>query len=148
MTGRSLRGPRFVTGRERRETESPFYARKPLSQAEAELTKHVTAPTRRATIQQSEPQTVPAYLPRIEVMVTPEDTACPCCKGPMHVIGEERSERVDVIQAQHRVLVTRRSADTVRNNVPWYAKRRASRWRGPCRCGWTVASEVWRASRP
>jgi transposase len=47
-------------------------------------------------------------LPRIEVVIEPEDTACPCCKGSMHVIGEERSERLDVIPAQHRVLVTRR----------------------------------------
>jgi len=26
----------------------------------------------------------------------------------MHVIGEEKSERLDVIPAQHRILVTRR----------------------------------------
>jgi len=51
---------------------------------------------------------LPAHLPRVEVMVEPEDMACPCCGGAMHVIGEDRSERLDVIPAQYRVIVTRR----------------------------------------
>ena len=38
----------------------------------------------------------------------PEETACPCCGGTMHVIGEDRSQRLDVIPAQYRVIVTRR----------------------------------------
>jgi len=40
---------------------------------------------------------LPAHLPRIEVVLEPEDTACPCCQGEMAVIGEDRSERLDVI---------------------------------------------------
>src|SRR3978361_1597402 len=51
---------------------------------------------------------LPAHLPRIEVTLTPEDTACPCCKATMTVIGEDTSERLDVIPAQFRVIVTRR----------------------------------------
>jgi transposase len=51
-------------------------------------------------------KSLPAHLPRIEVVVEPQDTACPCCGGGMHVIGEEKSERLDVIPAQYRVLVT------------------------------------------
>ena len=51
---------------------------------------------------------LPAHLPRIEVVLTPPDTACPCCKATMVEIGEDRSERLDVVPAQHRVLVTRR----------------------------------------
>lgn len=51
---------------------------------------------------------LPPHLPRVEVVITPEDTACPCCHGTMHVIGEESSERLDVIPAQYRVIVTRR----------------------------------------
>src|ERR687884_416199 len=35
-------------------------------------------------------------------------TPRPCCGGAMHVIGEEKSERLDVIPAQHRILVPRR----------------------------------------
>jgi transposase len=55
-----------------------------------------------------ERKSLPAHLPRIEVVIEPETTSCPCCGGGMHVIGEEKSERLDVIPAQHRVLVTRR----------------------------------------
>ena len=51
---------------------------------------------------------LPAHLPRIEVMLAPEDTACPCCKAAMTVIGEDSSERLDVVPAQFRVIVTRR----------------------------------------
>ena len=51
---------------------------------------------------------LPAHLPRIEVTLTPDDTACPCCRTAMVVIGEDTSERLDVIPAQFRVVVTRR----------------------------------------
>jgi transposase len=51
---------------------------------------------------------LPAHLPRIEVTLQPEDTACPCCRAAMTVIGEDTSERLDVIPAQFRVIVTRR----------------------------------------
>jgi transposase len=51
---------------------------------------------------------LPEHLPRVEVVVEPEHTACPCCGGAMHVIGEDRSQRLDVIPAQYRVIVTRR----------------------------------------
>jgi transposase len=51
---------------------------------------------------------LPAHLPRIEITLAPEDTACPCCRAPMVVIGQDTSERLDVIPAQFRVLVTHR----------------------------------------
>lgn len=51
---------------------------------------------------------LPPHLPRLEVLVTPDDIACPCCRSPMQVIGEDVSERLDVVPAQYRVLVTRR----------------------------------------
>ena len=51
---------------------------------------------------------LPAHLPRIEVTLEPEDAACPCCRGAMAVIGHDSSERLDVIPAQFRVVVTRR----------------------------------------
>ena len=49
---------------------------------------------------------LPAHLPRIDVTLAPEDTACPCCQASMTVIGEDTSERLDVIPAQFRVIVT------------------------------------------
>jgi transposase len=51
---------------------------------------------------------LPAHLPRVHVTVAPEDTNCPCCHFPMHVIGEDSAERLDVIPAQLRVIVTHR----------------------------------------
>jgi transposase len=51
---------------------------------------------------------LPANLPRIERIVDVADRSCPCCRGEMHVMGEDVSERLDVIPAQFRVIVTRR----------------------------------------
>jgi transposase len=49
---------------------------------------------------------LPAHLLRVDVTITPEDTNCPCCRAP--VIGEETSQRLDVVPAQFRVIVTHR----------------------------------------
>lgn len=62
--------------------------------------------TRRPRAEPGERKSLPTHLPRIEVIIEPETTSCPCCGGGMHVIGEEKSERLDIIPAQHRVLVT------------------------------------------
>ena len=51
---------------------------------------------------------LPAHLERIEQLVDLEDKACPCCGGALHQIGEDVSERLDVVPATFRVLVTRR----------------------------------------
>ena len=60
---------------------------------------------------------LPAHLPRIEVTLVPDDTACPCCRAAMTVIGEDSSERLDVIPVQYRVIVTRRPKFACRNCV-------------------------------
>ena len=60
---------------------------------------------------------LPAHLPRVERVIEPASTLCPCGCGEMAKIGEDVSERLDVIPAQLRVLVTRR---------PKYACRRCS----------------------
>ncbi len=51
---------------------------------------------------------LPAHLPRHEVVIDVDDKACPCCSGALHLIGEDRSEQLDIVPAQLRVLVTRR----------------------------------------
>src|ERR1700729_4418850 len=51
---------------------------------------------------------LPAHLPRVHVTIEPEDWNCPCCRSPMHAIGADVSERLDVVPAQFRVLVTHR----------------------------------------
>ena len=51
---------------------------------------------------------LPAHLPRYEVVIEVEAKACPCCSGVLHLIGEDRSEQLDIVPAQLRVRVTRR----------------------------------------
>ena len=51
---------------------------------------------------------LPAHLPRVERLVDIDSTACPCCAGTLHRIGEDVCERLDVVPAQFRVLVIRR----------------------------------------
>ena len=51
---------------------------------------------------------LPEHLPRVEVVIEPENRACPGCGGTMHVIGEDCSQRLDVIPARYQVIVTRR----------------------------------------
>jgi transposase len=51
---------------------------------------------------------LPVHLPRIETVVDVSSIVCPCCAGTLHRIGEDVSERLDVVAAQFRVLVVRR----------------------------------------
>jgi transposase len=51
---------------------------------------------------------LPSHLPRIEMVVDIGDHACPCCRNTLHRIGEDTSERLDIVPAQFRVLVVRR----------------------------------------
>src|SRR6056297_755714 len=60
---------------------------------------------------------LPKHLPRIERVIEPQSILCPCGCGEMAKIGEDISERLDIVPAQLRVLVTRR---------PRYACRRCS----------------------
>lgn len=57
---------------------------------------------------------LPKHLARIEEIIEPESTLCPC-GGDLHVIGEDVSERLDVVPAQFRVIVTRRPKYACRN---------------------------------
>src|SRR5258708_25490642 len=35
---------------------------------------------------------------RSEIVVDIDDKTCPCCKGELHQIGEDKSERLDMVQ--------------------------------------------------
>jgi transposase len=70
-------------------------------EADARPGKRITRP--RATNRGS----LPGHLPRIEEVIEPETLIC-ACGGCLHRIGEDVSERLDVIPAQFRVIVTRR----------------------------------------
>jgi transposase len=58
---------------------------------------------------------LPKHLPRCEQLLEPEATACPCCQGRLHKIGEDVSEVLDVIPAILRVLRTVRPKYACRN---------------------------------
>ena len=75
------------------------------AQAEA---KDPAARAARAVQRRTNRGALPAHLPRFEVVVEPESLACPCCSGALHRIGEDVAERIDIVPAQIRVLVTRR----------------------------------------
>jgi len=80
-------------------------------EGEADAAAESAAPekkTERAKARRANRGSLPAHLPRVETVVDIEDKACPCCRGALHQIGEDVSERLDVIPAQFRVLVTRR----------------------------------------
>ena len=49
---------------------------------------------------------LPKDLPHVEQVIEPASIACPCGCGDMVRIGEDRSERLDMIPAQLRVIVT------------------------------------------
>ncbi len=50
---------------------------------------------------------LPKHLPRIEEVIEPESLIC-ACGGCLHCIGEDVSERLDIVPPQFRVIVTRR----------------------------------------
>jgi transposase len=49
---------------------------------------------------------LPEGLPRIEQVIEPDSLDCPCGCGAMHRISEDRNERIDIVPAQLRVIVT------------------------------------------
>ena len=60
---------------------------------------------------------LPAGLPCFERVIEPDSLLCPCGCGEMHRIGEDRTDRLDIVPAQLRVIVTIR---------PKYACRRCA----------------------
>lgn len=50
---------------------------------------------------------LPKHLPGIEEVIEPDSLAC-ACGGCLHCIGEDVSERLYIVPAQFRIIVTRR----------------------------------------
>lgn len=80
-----------------------------LSAAEAKEEKDQAAkPNRPAGRRKVNRGALPLHLPREEVVLDVADKSCACCGGPRLCIGEDVSERLDVVPAQFKVIVTRR----------------------------------------
>ena len=78
-----------------------------IAQVEAEIdADERTAPVRPPKPRQANRGSLPKHLERVEVVIEP-DLSC-ACGAELHVIGEDVSERLDIIPAQFRVIVTRR----------------------------------------
>jgi len=78
-----------------------------IAQVEAEIDADArTAPVRPPKPRQTNRGSLPKHLERVEVVIEPE-LSC-ACGTERHVIGEDVSERLDIIPAQFRVIVTRR----------------------------------------
>jgi transposase len=110
---RQLRRMQFGRRSEKLDADQLALAFEDIEQALAgdeagEDKKNPAAARERANKRRINRGALPAHLPRVHVTITPEDTNCPCCRSPMHVIGEDAAERLDVIPAQYRVIVTHR----------------------------------------
>ena len=78
-----------------------------LAEAEADAPASTT-PTPRAKRPAAERNIghLPARLPRVFDVIEPQSTLCPCGCGEMTKIGEDRTERLDVVPAKLQVIVT------------------------------------------
>jgi len=110
---RQLQRAQFGKRSEKLDPEQLLLALEDIEQAIAgneagEDKKDMAGAEARAAKRRANRGALPPHLPRVDVTIEPEDTNCPCCRAPMHVIGEETSQRLDVIPAQFRVIVTHR----------------------------------------
>jgi transposase len=112
-TLRQLRRAQFGRKSEKLDPDQLSLAMEETEQAIAENEAQPGAPDATLKASPRKPRSVnrgalPSHLPREEMVIEPEDKSCPCCGAAMHVMGEDRSERLDVIPAQFKVIVTRR----------------------------------------
>lgn len=79
-----------------------------VAETEEQKQDHATgdAAPKRKQVAKRNRGNLPEHLPRIEQVIEPDSIVCPCGCGKMHKIGEDRTERLDIVPAQLRVLVT------------------------------------------
>lgn len=65
----------------------------------------MTTPRKKRRPPQRNLGNLPDHLERIEQVIEPDNVVCPCGCGEMVKIGEDRSERLDIVPAQFRVIV-------------------------------------------
>ena len=80
-----------------------------VAQSEAEEQSDViemTTPRKKRKPAQRNIGNLPDHLERIEQVIEPDSIACPCGCGDMVRIGEDRTERLEIIPAQPKAIVT------------------------------------------
>ncbi len=70
--------------------------------------RHPAASNEPASAAESSRHGLPNHLPREDIELAVDVAICPCCKGPLHAIGETVSEMLDIVPASLRVLRIRR----------------------------------------
>ena len=86
-----------------------------IAAIKAQLEPQPDRPTRTKPQRAANRGNLPKDLPRVEHVVDLADKSCPCCKREMACIGEDRTERLDIVPAQLRVAVTIRPKYTCRS---------------------------------
>lgn len=79
-----------------------------VSASEAAAENSPASPDKPVRRRRTNRGSLPTHLPREEVVLDLADKSCTCCGGLKVCIGEDVSERLDVIAAQFKVIVTRR----------------------------------------
>lgn len=74
----------------------------PPAPVQEELTNEVTVERHTRTVRTKKP--LPNDLPREQIIYTPEQTHCGCCNRELVKIGEEKSEELEKIPAQLKII--------------------------------------------
>lgn len=77
-----------------------------IAAVEERIAASASDPDKKAPRPPRKARALPDGLPRVEQVIEPKSIACPCGCGNMVRIGEDRTERLDVIPARYQVLVT------------------------------------------
>ena len=76
-----------------------------ISAVEEKIAASATAPET-MTRAPRKARALPDHLPRVERVIEPNSIVCPCGCGDMVRIGEDKTERLDIIPARYQVIVT------------------------------------------
>ena len=108
-----------------------------VAQSEAEeqsVAVEMTTPRKKRKPAQRNLGNLPDHLERIEQIIEPDSITCPCGCGDMVRIGEDRSERLEIVPAQPKVIVTVRPKYACPNKQGGVVQARFAHGRhsGPC----------------
>lgn len=77
-----------------------------IALVEEKIAASVPDPEKSVPRKKRKARALPQNLPRVERVIEPDSIACPCGCGNMVRIGEDRTERLDLIPARYQVIVT------------------------------------------
>jgi len=77
-----------------------------IAAVEEKIAASATADAETKTRAPRKARALPEHLPRVERVMEPASIVCPCGCGDMARIGEDKTERLDIIPARYQVIVT------------------------------------------